>query len=326
MSLKAPKFWYEPSPLSTLLTPMSWLYLLGHMAHQKTGKAYKASIPVICVGNAVVGGSGKTPTVAALVQLLKDKKLFQNPHILTRGYGGTEPGPTLVDHTIHSYRKVGDEAILLSRYAPVIVSKNRAEGAKLAEASSADVILMDDGLQNPGLHKDLKILVVDSFRGFGNQRLLPAGPLRSPLQTTLRNTNMTLTIGKKSDSYSMFSLDEERPSYNAHFEADSLPDLNKSYFGFAGIGHPAKFEYTLNEYGLKLAGFEEFADHHPYSAADMETLRAAAKKTGAQLITTEKDFVRVPKAYQKYVELFPVTLHFEQEDELVSFLKRKLKA
>lgn len=325
MTFKAPKFWSTRNAVSTALLPVSALYLLGHKMHQKSKTPYKASCPVLCVGNAVVGGSGKTPTVLALIDVVRDLGLAKNPVVLTRGYGGSLDGPVLVDRQIHSVRQVGDEPLLLAAKAPVIKSVDRAEGAKLAESMDADMIIMDDGLQNPGLHKDLKILVVDALSGFGNERLLPAGPLRSPLRHTLESADVILTIGKRSDNISLFSLDDNAPTLWAYLDTDEKIDTGKRYVAFAGIGQPDKFKRTLERHGADLAGWHDFPDHYAFTAADIERLKREADKTGAQLITTSKDFMRIPSAYKKYVHALPVTLVFEEREELEVFLKQKLE-
>ncbi|MEM6780286.1 MAG: tetraacyldisaccharide 4'-kinase [Pseudomonadota bacterium] len=324
MILKAPKFWNEKNALSSALSPLSYLYWLGHSFHQKGKTAYRASIPVLCVGNAVVGGSGKTPTVLALIDVLKEQELCKNPFVLTRGYGGSIQSPVQVDPQNHNTAQVGDEALLLARKAPVIKSADRAAGAKMAEELGADMILMDDGLQNPTLHQDIKVLVVDSVFGFGNERLLPAGPLRAPLRQTLESVDLIITIGKRTDHVSMFSLDETAPTIWAYLDSDEQLDAVKPYIGFAGIGRPEKFEKSLKDMNANIAAFHPFADHHPYSAYDMEKLRRDAQKHKAQLITTEKDFVRIPSAYHKYVEVLPVNLIFEEREELTLFLNQKL--
>lgn len=325
MNFKAPKFWSSKSPVSAALLPFSYLYLVAHKLHQKSKKPYKASCPVLCVGNAVVGGSGKTPTVLALLDVVKDLGLAKNPYVLTRGYGGTLSGAVQVDHNKHRVSDVGDEALILARKAPVIKSPDRAEGAKLAEKLGADMIIMDDGLQNPGLHKDIKVLVVDSTFGFGNERLLPAGPLRSPLRHTLETVDLLLTIGKRTDNVSMFSLDEQAPMLWAYLDTDETIDLTKKYIAFAGIGHPEKFKRTLERHGANILSWHEFPDHYTFSTADLETLKTEAQKKGAELITTEKDYMRIPGAYKKYVRPLPVTLVFEEREELEVFLKQKLE-
>ncbi len=325
MILKAPKFWSSKNAVSTALMPLSALYLIAHKAHQKSQNPYKAACPVICVGNAVVGGSGKTPTVLALVDMVRDLGLAKNPYILTRGYGGSLEGPVQVDAQIHSSRAVGDEAMMLAKKAPVIKSADRAAGAKLATDSGADLIIMDDGLQNPGLYKDIKVLVVDAMSGFGNERLLPAGPLRSPLNHTLENADLILTIGKRSDNVSLFSLDEEVPTLWAYLDTDEEIDTSKKYVAFAGIGHPEKFKRTLERHGVEIAGWYDFPDHYAFSSGDIEKLKREADKKGAQLITTSKDFMRIPSAYKKYVHPLPVSLAFEEREELEVFLKQRLE-
>ncbi len=319
MPLKTPSFWYQPKGLiSTLLLPLSWLYQAGHSLHQAfQKKAYKAQIPVLCVGNAIAGGSGKTPTVIALVQLLKKHKIAKTPFILMRGYGGKIKESTLVDLSKHTARDVGDEALLLARYAPTIIGGNRATSAKLAENNGADILLMDDGLQNNRLFKTLSFLVVDRQIDFGNGRTLPAGPMREPLRKLLPKVQAIICLG--------------RPFHSdlAVFEANIVPtktlDTNKNYIAFAGLGRPEKFKITLEEMNLNLVGWHAFADHHPYNAEDIKQLQQEAKDKNATLITTEKDHMRLPSEFAKQVQTLPIALNFKDSHALLSFIQKEIE-
>ncbi len=314
--IKTPAFWYKKKGvLSTLLLPAAWIYQIGHSITQAIPcNPYKTSIPVLCVGNAIAGGGGKTPTVIALVSFLKENGLYQNPYILTRGYGSKNDMPVLVDVVNHSASDVGDEPLLLAQHAPTIVSANRASGAKLAEEYGADIIIMDDGLLHRSLYKDLNILVVDRQIDFGNNRTLPAGPLREPLSKILPKINCVFTIGRPFDA-------ADYPVFETTLTATKKPDSNKDYIAFAGIAIPDKFKNTLLELGYKIKEWHEFSDHHAYSLNDIEVLK---KKTG-QLITTEKDFVRLPPNFQKQVETLPVTITVNDPNALLTFIQNHLK-
>ena len=315
MCFKTPSFWYQkPGLISHLLTPVSWLYQIGHTVNQIIqSQPYTSSVPVICIGNAIAGGSGKTPTVISLVHALKDNGITKKPFILTRGYGGALKEATLVDTKTHASEDVGDEALLLARHAPTITASNRAAGARLAEKNGADLIIMDDGLQNSSLAKTLSFLVVDRQVDFGNNKTLPAGPLREPLSKILPKAQGIICIGP--------AFHSDKPV----FEAKIIPtgDLNKNpnYVAFAGLGLPDKFKNTLLDLELNLVGWHPFADHYNYSEQDIEKLRQEAEDKNAILITTEKDFVRLPQNLSKDITTLPIEITFQNSNDLVSFIQ-----
>lgn len=331
---KTPRFWYTKaenatmtqSTLITLLSPLAKLYQIGHNLNLKKTTPQKAALPVICVGNITAGGSGKTPTCIALYELIRKHELCTNPYFLTRGYGGNEPGPRRIEghDTVH---EVGDEPLLLANHSNTIISRNRYEGAKKARDLGADIIIMDDGLQNPGLIKDLSFLVIDGTLGLGNQKTLPAGPLREPLAQTLKRTHAVIIIGK--DTYNAHALiPDQIPVFTGHITAsittnDSLP--NTPYIAFAGIGLPQKFYATLRNNNLDLRKTFDFPDHYTYTEKDLKTLMEMAEKTNTTLITTEKDHVRLPKVFKKNVYMYPVTLKWDNESTLLRWLIEKIK-
>lgn len=300
MHLKAPSFWYNDPSLkgrckAALLLPFSLLYLIGHKLHQLAIRPYRASIPVICVGNLVAGGSGKTPTALALMQLVRDHHWAENPCFLSRGYGGSEKGPAFAQRHKHRHHETGDEPLLLARHAPAIVSANRKHGAQWAEHHHHDLIIMDDGLQNPQLHKDIKIVVIDSGSGFGNKFPIPAGPLREPLRCGLKQADAFILIGE--DRYNVSSLlPPEKPVFRARLDVPEswLADRKSSYVAFCGLGRPEKFRKTILKKGLNLVHWETYPDHHDYTRADLEYLDNLAAEKNAHLLTTEKDAQRLP--------------------------------
>lgn len=310
MEFKTPDFWYKDglSPMAEVLRPFSLLYALGHWAHQKFSSAYKASKPVICVGNLTAGGSGKTPTVLALMSLIKKHKISSAPYFLTRGYGG-------------------DEDKLLQRYGPVVINKDRAQGAKDAIEHGADVILMDDGLQNPGLHKDLKFVVIDGSMGFGNGYMLPAGPLRTPLRTGLQNADAFILIGEDK-CHIRPKLPQGVPCFQAHtVPSAATPPKDRPYVAFAGLAYPEKFFHFLREtLELNLSETIAFADHHAYTQEELEQLDQIAGELNADLITTEKDAVKLPEIEDIQVQVLPIKLAWTNEEDLVEFLKNKIAA
>ncbi|MCZ4281754.1 tetraacyldisaccharide 4'-kinase [Kiloniella laminariae] len=300
--MHAPDFWQHRNILSTLLLPASLLYSLGSNLRHRFTRPRHVSVPVICIGNLTAGGSGKTPVTAALAQLLSEEG--KNPHIISRGYGGSATGPLLVQTEVHSPAEVGDEPLLLARDFPIWVSKDRVAGAKAAIAAGADILLLDDGFQNPGLYKDLSLIVVDATHGFSNGRVLPAGPLREPIKTGLSRADAVVFLKPSAQAeinQEIFASLQDCPLIQAHIEpgpragGGTLPDLHhKMVFAFAGIGYPSKFYTTLEQLGVKLVGRRDFPDHHPYSSHDIQQIIQEAQHKGAKLIlTTEKDTVKL---------------------------------
>ncbi len=317
MPFKTPEFWYQPAGLRAYaLLPFAWLYQIGHVINQGLKSSpYKSSIPVICIGNAVAGGSGKTPAALSFMKTIQESGLYKNPYFLTRGYGGESNSTSLVDAQKHNAAQVGDEALLLAKHAPTIVATNRADGAKLAERADADLIIMDDGLQNNSLVKDITFLVIDRAVDFGNGKTIPAGPLREPLSRVLPKIGAVICIGRPLQSDKTV------------FEADITPienNLTGKYIAFAGLGRPKKLLKTLQDMKANIVGWHEFADHHLYTQFEIDALLKEANAQDAQLITTEKDHVRLPKAVKDKIKTLPIALNFKDENSLVTFLKNKL--
>lgn len=327
MPLKTPGFWYRapsetPALTERALLPLSALYTLGQktLAFTKKGSE-KVSIPVLCVGNAVAGGSGKTPVAIGLHQLIRKTKLAHKPHFLSRGYGGIEKEPMLITPQ-HSYKLCGDESLLLATHGPTVTARDRYAGARLAIENGADCIVMDDGLQNSRLKKDLGFLVIDGSSGFGNGHILPAGPLREPLDKAFGRAHAFIMIGKDKHNVSAY-LPAGKPIFHGHVKA-ALPDdfdKKKPYVAFAGLGRPAKFYHLLKELGFYVIGWHEFADHHPYRRQDIEKLWDEARSKGAGLITTEKDYMRI-KDFRgiEMPQTLKIAVQFDNETGLSDFM------
>lgn len=330
--MKAPAFWWRPpGAAARLLAPAAAIY--GSVAALRLGRGrHRAPVPVICVGNVTVGGSGKTPTAIAIAELLRNAG--RRPVFLTRGYGGQLAGPLAVDPDIHGSPDVGDEALLLVRHAPTIVSRDRVAGAALALAHEADVIVMDDGLQNPSLHKDLAIAVFDGAIGIGNGLPLPAGPLRAPLAAQWPLIDAVLVIGP-GDPGDRIAI-EAMTRHFAVLRARLVPDAatidqleGRPLLAFAGIGRPEKFFDTCRDAGLSLKRTRAFPDHHPYRAAELAELLDEAERDGFVPVTTEKDVVRLaPHAAAEprlgLVQALPATLAFSDSEAVLALLVQAL--
>ena len=327
-----PAFWHRPSSwISRLLMPLGALY--GLVAGQRLQRqGFDAGIPVLCVGNYHVGGAGKTPMVLALTKMLRD--LGETPVVLSRGYGGRLRGPIKVDPERHAAADVGDEPLMLARTVPVVVARDRIGGVALARSQGASVILMDDGFQNPAITKDASLIVIDSDRGLGNGRVFPAGPLRAPLPPQLERTDALIVVGDGTAAKTVAAAIAARgkPVLSAHLRADDAslaPLRGKRVLAFAGIGDPIRFFRTLRANGIEVIRERAFADHHPFSKSEIETLITEAKCDALTLVTTEKDLARLRSGegvpcWAKDIVPFAVTLEFDGAAQLRKFMSEQL--
>ncbi|MCH2250993.1 MAG: tetraacyldisaccharide 4'-kinase [Cognatishimia sp.] len=330
--MRPPAFWnWAPQRFSLhsiMLAPLGWLYRAITARRVAQPAALKADIPVLCIGNLNAGGTGKTPTAIALIQHLRSKGL--TPHVISRGYGGSATELTRVDERNHSAALVGDEPMLLAAFAPTWVSADRTEAAKAAQEAGADIILMDDGFQNPSLFKDASIIVADAQRGFGNGRCIPSGPLREPVAKGLARGDLLLTIGDTAAQAlfdSLWAPQVSLPHARAHLAPlqTGMDWTATPFMAFAGIGYPEKFFATLRAQGATILQTHALDDHQPLTTALLQRMEADAARLGAQLVTTEKDAVRLPAAYRRKVLTLPVRLEVEDWADIDALLDRILK-
>jgi tetraacyldisaccharide 4'-kinase len=305
--MRAPDFWKSRGPLARLLSPLGAFHGASVAFKAKNARPFDPGIPVICVGNLTAGGSGKTPIAIAIADALRQRE--QKPFFLTRGYGGSEKGPTLASRA-HSAAVMGDEALLLARSAQTVVARDRAAGARLAVEKGATALVMDDGHQNFGLRKTLSLIVVDAQTGFANGFQIPAGPLREPVQQGLARADAVALVGDGSPDLKGFN----GPVLRAQLVADTAAFAGKPLFAFAGIGRPEKFVASLENGGAQVMGSCFFADHHPYDDAEIDQLRMIAGD--ATLVTTEKDFVRLTTAQREGIRVLKVAARFDDPGAL----------
>jgi tetraacyldisaccharide 4'-kinase len=296
--VRTPEFWREEAagPWPRLLAPAGCLYALAGRAERAWTRPAKAPVPVICVGNLTAGGSGKTPVAIAVAKLLT--AAGRTPHVLTRGYGGRVAGPLRIDAERHAAAEVGDEALLLARVAPTWLAHDRVRGAQAAAEAGADCVVLDDGFQDPRLRKDIALLVADGGTGFGNGRVIPAGPLREDVAGGLARADALIVVAPDRRGVGAMAarLQPALPVLDARLEPteDARRLSHHKVFAFCGIGIPEKFRTTLKDIGVEMAGFRAFADHYPYTMRDVAALHADALAAGdAHLVTTAKDAIRL---------------------------------
>ena len=313
--MRAPGFWHEaPGLMSTLLSPLGAVYAGATRRRLARGPRARVGVPVICVGNLNAGGTGKTPTVIALAERLRDRGIAA--HAVSRGHGGSLEGPILVDERRHSAAETGDEPLLLAAFLPTWVARDRAQGARAAAAAGAQVIMLDDGFQNPALASDLSIVVVDAHVGFGNGRVIPAGPLREPVAAGLARADLVLSIGDEAAQArfaARWGAALPVPHVTGALEPlpTGLPMQGLKVLAFAGIGRPEKFFQTLKAMGADIRATHALSDHQPLSDALMTRMLREAKAVGAQVVTTEKDAVRLAPSLRSQVMTVPVRLRLD---------------
>ena len=306
--MQPPSFWQPDGVLPRLQAPAASIFA-ADTAHRKRIPGWQAPVPVICCGAATVGGAGKTPLALDLAARLKRRGV--SVAFLSRGYGRRGGRAMQVDPARHTAHAVGDEPLLLAALAPTFVGANRARSARLAVAYGATMLVMDDGLQNPGLVKTLSLLTIDGGAGFGNGRVMPAGPLREPAEATARRCQAAVLIGPDRMG-ALDRLPARLPVLRAELRPCPAPELNgHRVLAFAGIARPEKFFDSVRQAGAELFGGRAFADHHPYSAAELDRLARDAAQAGAILLTTAKDAVRLPPAFAEKIAVLRVELVWE---------------
>lgn len=304
MSETPPFWWHKSDWRAWSLWPLSKLYGLAARHRLQTAPRRKIDVPVLCIGNLTVGGTGKTPVAIAFAQRAKAMRL--KPGFLSRGHGGSVSGAHLVNLHHDGARYVGDEPLLLAAHAPVAVSVNRAEGVKLLLGEGCDFVIMDDGFQSAQIHIDYALVVVDAERGIGNGHTIPGGPMRASLVDQMRHVTALLEMGEGGAASTVVrhAARAGRPVYRARTRPLPLEAIRgKRCLAFAGIGNPEKFYRTVRDLGGEVAVTRSFADHHFYSADEARDLMQDADKDGLVLVTTAKDAIRLAHGSQALEDL-----------------------
>ncbi len=318
--MKTPAHWNKRSLLSAILLPIGMLYSAVTSLRLKKHPR-KVSVPVICIGNLTAGGTGKTPTATAMAGLLRE--CGKKPAFVSRGYGGKLCG-VMVDPKRHRAADVGDEPLLLAREAPVSINSDRFAAALKAIENDADVLIMDDGFQNPGLFKDLSFLIFDGAFGIGNGLPVPAGPLRENFAIGLKRAQAVVIIGE--DCHNLSEKIKEIPVFEARIVPELPTLVSDRVVAFAGIGRPEKFYNSLREKGIEPILTMDFPDHHFYTRQELEMLLQQARSQNAELITTAKDFVKIPPEMQPDFKVLEIKIEWEDKNKIRDFVAARLAA
>ncbi len=320
MLLKTPKFWVKKNIISLLLLPLSLIYCLGFFLKRSFTQPHKISKPVICIGNLIAGGAGKTPVALAIGKILHEMNV--DFAYLSRGYMSDQSKFLLLrKHHNHLATAAGDEPLLLVETAPTFLSKNRLFGAKqISKMNEFNAIVLDDGMQNNSLHIDFTILVIDGKIGFGNNFMIPAGPLREPIGHGLKRADLIIVIGKANKKL-LKILEGKKIIYADIFAKNLHKFFNQKLIAFCGLAYPQKFFSYLENQGLTIIENISFADHHNYKNGDLEKLCNLAKEKNATLITTKKDWVKFSTSFQEKISYLDIELEIENKE----FVKRSLQ-
>jgi tetraacyldisaccharide 4'-kinase len=335
MKLSTPRWWYRRDGrhgrvARTLLRPVSWLWAAATARRIARAVPVDVGVPVISIGNLTVGGSGKTPLAREVLRLLHARGVAA--HALSRGYGGRFEGPLRVDPGIHAAADVGDEPLMLSGDAPAWIARDRVAGARAAVEGGAQALVLDDAHQNPALKKTLSLIVVDGETRedewpFGDGSVFPSGPMREPLAAGLARADAVIVLlpadAPPADP-ELLAVFSALPTFIARLEPAAPPPPGPQV-GFAGIAKPWKVERALKAAGADLADFVPFPDHAEYRPRDLAFLADRAAVFDAGLVTTEKDWVRLPPDWRGRVAAWPVAARFEDEAGFARLLQDRLR-
>jgi len=317
--MRTPSYWNKKNLISYFLLPFGVVYAFA-TSRRVSKPSKQADKKVICVGNLTAGGSGKTPVAISIVGLLRE--LGYNPAFVSRGYGGKIKG-VMVDPKIHTAHDVGDEPMVLARIAPVSINPDRYKAAEKAIAEGADIIVMDDGYQNPTLKKDISFLVFDGDFGIGNGFPIPAGPMRENFEEGLERASAAMIIGD--DTHHLSSKLRPLPVFYGRVEPVKPKEIkNKKIIAFAGIGRPEKFYHSLREAGFDVLETKDFPDHYCYTKKELNDLLFKARKLGADIYTTSKDYVKIPTDLQPNFKILEIKINWGYDKKLRDFIEAML--
>ncbi len=317
--MKTPKFWKDENVISFLLYPFSVVYGIFRNLHVIFSSEYKTNLKVFCVGNLTAGGSGKTPVAIKIGQILKNNNV--KFAYLSRGYRGSIKDFTKVDLEKHRAEEVGDEPLLLAEVADTFVCKNRKTAIdNLSKNFDYEIIVMDDGFQNPTIYKDKNIVVIDGEYGLGNGELLPSGPLREKIEKAIKRTSFFVVIGQDRQHLEEKLLNNNMEVVRAYISEKNVSNDSSKYIAFCGIGRPEKFFNSLKKSNYNVIKEISFPDHNKYKNDDLIKIVFEAEKNNAKIITTKKDWVKLPDEYKSKVKFLDIEIKFYNNDEFVELL------
>ena len=318
--INTPRFWRKKNFFSFILTPFSIIYFLGIKIYEFFSKEKDIGIPVICVGNLVAGGSGKTPITIELRKLLNKEK--SKIFVLTRGYKGKLNGPMMVSKN-SKYIDVSDEAIIHAKHGLTCMAKDKKKGADFCKKGGADLIIMDDGLQSKDIKKKFKILVVDAEYGFGNELILPAGPLRHLVGYTIKRCDVILVI-RENDVENLIKIKNQKNIFYAEKKIKLKKLKYKNVLAFSGLGNNESFINKLQNLNINLKITKRFPDHHKYSESEVSKIIKIAREQKLSIVCTEKDYVKIPSKYKKYINVAYLEIKIFSSKKLIHLIKEKL--
>ncbi|HSQ97152.1 MAG TPA: tetraacyldisaccharide 4'-kinase [Rickettsiales bacterium] len=318
--MKTPNFWKDKNIISFILYPFAIVYKVIRRLHVLFSKEYKAkNLKIICVGNLTAGGSGKTPIALKIGEILKEND--KNFAYLSKGYKGKIKKFTKVDSETHSYLEVGDEALLLAQLADTFICKNRKQAIKtLSKDYNYDIIVMDDGFQNPTIYKDKNIIVIDGEYGIGNGMLLPSGPLREKIHNSIKKIDSVIIIGQDKQNLEESFINNGIEVLRANIEEKDKSQNNKKYLAFCGIGRCEKFFNSLKKANYDIKKEISYEDHHKYTEEELKNIMTEAKKESCKIITTSKDWVKLPKKYREKINILEIEIKFYNNDTFTELI------
>ncbi|MBN8648406.1 MAG: tetraacyldisaccharide 4'-kinase [Caulobacterales bacterium] len=325
--MRAPSFWNikhgrDSAPfLKILLRPLSYLYDYFTQKRIYEAKTTYLNVPVISIGNITLGGTGKTPIAIEIAKIANE--IWGKPAIVSRGFGGSLIGAHKVEWGKSDPKDVGDEPLMLSKYCDVFIGKDRVEAAKLAIKNDAKAIILDDAHQNPYLNKNISFVVIDGNVGFGNHEICPAGPLRESIDVGLKRADAIIWVGKRELEKEEIG-DFKKPRFYANIKTKAK-ELEGDYLAFCGIGRPEKFGESLKSIGARLIDLIPYPDHHFYTQKELLYLQARAQSEKLKLITTEKDYVRLPEWFAENCEVLEIAIEFDNPHYIKEFIETSLK-
>ena len=319
--LRSPSFWKKKSIISFFLLPFSFFYYVGYRIYRLSKKEVEIGKPVLCIGNLVMGGAGKTPLVVKIRQLLSND--FSKIFVLTRGYLGKNSGPIIVKKTMH-FLHIGDESLIHANFGLTCVSKNKIEGAKFCKKNGADLIILDDGLQSINVKKKMSLLVIDSSYGINNRFLIPSGPYRQPASDAFKSCDAVIILDKNFNKRK-YDFISHKNIYNGYRELKFTRNIKNKVIAFSALGNNQNFLENLRDHNINVVEFISFPDHHKFSIIEITNIIEKSKKKKLSVICTRKDYIKVPDKFKKKICVADLNIKINNSKKLKQLILKTLK-